>query len=155
MQRHHNGGASLKIRSQLKAHPESPWLHYTLASLLDNEGPAANTRAFEEAIQSAQQAVKLKPDFLEARNLLARMYMRSGQYSAVIEQCRLVVQADPSDESAIYHLIIALRRSGQDGQKDEIQQLVKRLTVLQQSSLQRETERNRYKLVEPETAAPK
>lgn len=155
MQRHHNDRAFLKIRSQLKAHPESPWLHYTLASLLDDEGPAASTRAFEEAIQSAQQAVKLKPDFSEARNLLTRMYMRSGQYGAAIEQCRLVVQSDPSDESAIYHLIIALRRSGQGGQKDEIQQLVKRLTLLQQSSLQRETERHRYKLVEPETAAPK
>ena len=103
-------------------------------------------------MQSAKQAVKLKPDFLEARNLLATMYMRSGQYQGVIEQCRLVLQSDPSDQSAMYHLMIALRRSGQGEHNDEIQQLVKRLTALQQSSLETETARNRYKLVEPETA---
>jgi tetratricopeptide (TPR) repeat protein len=152
MQSNHNDKALLNIRSQLKVHPESPWLYYTLARLLENGGAAPNTRTFEEAIQSAQQAVKLKPDLIGARDLLARMYMRSNQYGSAIEQCRLVLRSDPSDEGAMYHLIIALRRSGQ---KDEIQQLVKRLTELQQSSLQQETERNRYKLVEQETAPPK
>jgi tetratricopeptide (TPR) repeat protein len=155
MQRHHNDGALLKVRAQLKAHPESPWLHYTLAKLLDNGGPNPDNSTSEEALKSAQQAVKIKPDFVEARDLLVRMYMRSGLYGAAIEQCRLVLQSDPSDENAMYHLIIALRRSGKAEQKDEIQQLVKRLTELQQSSLHRETERNRYKLVEPENASPK
>jgi tetratricopeptide (TPR) repeat protein len=149
MQRHHDDGALLKVRAQLKAHPESPWLHYTLARLLDNGGPAANSIASEEALKSAEEAVKLKPEFVQARDLLVRMYMRSGQYGPAIEQCRLVLQSDPSDENAMYHLIIALRRSGRAGEKDEVQQLVKQLTELQQSSLQRETERNRYKLVEP------
>ena len=155
MQSNHNDKALADTRAQLKAHPDSPYLHYTLARLLDNQVPAAGTRVSEEAIQSAKQAVKLKPDFLQARDLLATMYMRSGQYKDVIEQCRLVLRSDPSDETAIFHLIIALRRSGQGGQKSEILQLTKQLTALQQSSLERETARNRYKLVEPETAPAK
>jgi tetratricopeptide (TPR) repeat protein len=159
MQRNHNDDALPKVRAQLQAHPDSPWLHYTLARLLSNESSTANSNMSEEAIRSAEQAVRLKPDFLEARDLLAILYTRSNQYGAAVEQCRLVLQSDPSDEGAIYHLIIALRHSGQ-GEHDqgadnaEIQQLVKRLSALQQSSLQRETERNRYKLVEPGTTPP-
>jgi tetratricopeptide (TPR) repeat protein len=155
MQRNHGEKALLKIRSQLKAHPESPYLHYVFARLLDSEGPTADAQATKEAIQAAQQAVKLKPDFTQARDLLASLYMRSGQYSLAIEQCRLVLQADTSDESATYHLIIALRRSGLAGQNDEIQRLVKRLSELQQASLHDETKRNQYKLVEQESAPTK
>lgn len=155
MQRNQPGNALQKIRAQLQAHPESPWLHYTLARLLDDAGPAAKSKAADEAMESALEAVKLKPDFVEARDLLVRMDMRAGDYLAAIEQCRMVLQYDPANEGAMYHLIVALRRSGDAGQKEEIQQLVKRLTDLQQSSLQKETERNRYKLVEAEPGVPK
>jgi hypothetical protein len=50
--------------------------------------------------------------------------------------------------------MIALRHSGQAGQHDEIQALVKRLSELQQSSLQKETDRKRFRLVEPPPASP-
>jgi tetratricopeptide (TPR) repeat protein len=140
------------IRAQLKVHPESPWLHYALARLLDNKESTANPKASAEAIQSAMEAVKLKPDFVEARNLLANMYLHADNYDGVIEQSRLVLQYDPANESAMYHLILALRRSGKAGQGDEIngeiQDLSKRLTALQQASFHKEIESNRYKLVE-------
>jgi tetratricopeptide (TPR) repeat protein len=155
MQRNHGADTLPKVRAQLQIHPDSPWLHYTLARLLSNESSTANSKTSEEeAIQSAELAVRLKPDFLEARDLLTVLYTRSGQYEPAIEQCRLVLQTDPSDEGAIYHLIIALRHSSQGEHNDEIQQLVKRLSALQQASLQRETERNRYKLVEPGNTPP-
>jgi tetratricopeptide (TPR) repeat protein len=152
MQRNQGDKAFLKIRSQLKEHPESPWLHYVLAKLLDSQVPAGDSKVPEEAIQSALQAVQLKPDFVLARDLLASMYMRSGQYDHAIEQCRLVLQADPLDQGATYHLIIALRRSGQPERKDEIDALVKRLSALQQASLKQETENNRYQLVEQKSS---
>jgi tetratricopeptide (TPR) repeat protein len=155
MQRNEGDKALLKIRAQIKEHPDSPWLHYALARLLDNEGPGADAKTSAEAIQSVQLALKLKPDFPEGRNLLASLYMRTGQYGPAIEQSRIVLKDDPSDESATYHLIIALRRSGQNGQKDEVQNLVKHLAELQQTSLHNETERNRYKLVEQQTAPAK
>jgi tetratricopeptide (TPR) repeat protein len=136
-----------EVRSQLKAHPDSPLLHFLLAKLRWNEAPKADSPASDEAMKSVQQALKLKPDMVEARDLLANMYIHSEQYNLAIEQCRLALRDAPSDQSAMYHLIIALRHSGPDGQR-EVQALVKRLSDLKQTSRQQETERKRFKLVE-------
>ena len=137
-----------EIRAQLRAHPDSALLHFLLAKLLVDQKPDSGPAVSGEAMGSALLAVKLKPDLVQARDLLASMYMSSGQYSLAIEQCRLALQYAPSDQSALYHLIIALRHSGQSGQRDEIQALVKRLSDLQQSALQQETDKKRFKLVE-------
>ena len=152
--RNHDDQALAKVRAQLKVHPESPLLHFILAKLLSDQGPASGSSAEQEAIQAAQQAVKLNPEMVEARDLLASMYLHSGKNDLAIEQCRLALQTSPSDQSAIYHLITALRHAGQ-GQSEEMQTLVKRLSELQKASLQQENERKRYKLVEQESAPPK
>jgi tetratricopeptide (TPR) repeat protein len=148
LQRNHPDKALLEIRSQLKAHPDNPLLYCLLAKLLAIQGFDTDKEASGEAIRSALQAVKMKPDLVEARDLLASMYTRSGQYNLAIEQCRLALQYSPSHQAAIYHLIVALRHSGQSGQRDEIHTLVKRLSDLQQASRQEETDRKRFKLVE-------
>ncbi len=153
--------AVLALRSQLKAHPDSALLHCLLARLLVNEGPAINSEAFKEAMRSALLAVKLKPDLVEARNILANLYMRSGQDSLAIEQCRLALQYAPTDRTAVYRLMTALRRSGQSEHRDEIQALAKRLSDIQQAELRDETDRKRFRLVEqqpiagPGTTGPK
>ena len=98
--------------------------------------------------------MKLKPGFVDARDLLASMYMRSGQYKLAIEQSRLALQYAPSDRTAIYHLIISLRNSGESQRTDEMPALVKRLGDLQRDSLKQDTERKRYKLVEQQAAPP-
>jgi tetratricopeptide (TPR) repeat protein len=146
--------AQEEVRSQLKVHPDSPLLHFLLAKLLWNEGPNADNRVSDEAIQSVQQALKLKPDMVAARDLLANIYIHDEQYDLAIKQCRLALQDDPSDQSAMYHLIIALRHSGPEGQR-EIQALVKQLSDLKQTSRQLETERKRFKLVEQESPPAK
>ena len=147
--------ALLEVRSQLKAHPDSPLLHYLLAKLLTKQESSPDREASGEAMRSALEAVKLRPDLVEARDLLATMYMRAGQYNLAIEQCRLALQYSPSDQSAMYQLIIALGHSGQSGRSDEIQALVKRLSDLEQASLQQETDRKRYRLVEQQPVPPK
>jgi tetratricopeptide (TPR) repeat protein len=143
-----------EIRAQLKAHPDSALLHFLLAKLLVNEDSDTDIKVTDEAMNSALLAVKLQPDLVQARDLLASMYMSSGKYDLAIEECRLALQYAPSDRTALYHLIIALRHSGQSRQRDEIQELVKRLSDLQQSALQQETARKRFKLVEEPTAPP-
>jgi tetratricopeptide (TPR) repeat protein len=144
----HSDKALLEVRSQLKAHPDSPLLHCLLARLLANQGSAIDSEESGEAMRSALLAVKLKPDLVEARDILAGLYTRSGQYSLAIEQCRLALQYAPSDRTAVYHLIIALRHSGQSAESDEIQALLKRLSDLQQAALKQETDRKRFRLVE-------
>ena len=136
--------ALAKVRTQLQAHPEDPLLNYLLARLLMNQAPAAGSEAFKEAMKAALLAVKLKPDHVDARDILASMYMRTGQYDQAVEQCKIALKYSPSDESATYHLIISMRHMGHS---DDLQPLVKRLAELHQESSRRETERKRYRLV--------
>jgi tetratricopeptide (TPR) repeat protein len=91
---------------------------------------------------------------VEARNLLANLYIASGKYDLAIEQCRVAMRDDPSDQTAIYHLIVALRHTPGDAAHNEIPALVKQLAQLQQSSLQQETDRKRFSLVEQKASAP-
>jgi hypothetical protein len=81
------------------------------------------------------------------------MYTDSAQYDLAIAQCRLALQTNPGDQTAIYHLIVALRHAGSDEQRAEIPTLVKRLAELQKVSRQQETDRKRFKL-ETQSAPP-
>jgi tetratricopeptide (TPR) repeat protein len=148
LQRNHPGKALQEVRSQLKAHPENPLLYNLLAQLLTRQDADETAKASDEAIRAAQKAVKLKPDLVEARDLLAGIYIRSGQYDLAMQQCRLALHYAPSDRAAIYHLILALRHSPGSGKDDEIQTLVRRLSDLQQAARQQDTKRVGFKLVE-------
>lgn len=130
------------VRSQLRAHPDSPSLYYLQAKLLWNRSGAT-----DEAITSAFQALKFKPDMVEARDLLASIYIQTEKYDLAMEECRLALKYAPSDQNAMYHLIIALRHSGPEGRR-EIPVLVKQLSDLKQSARQLETEQKTFKLVE-------
>jgi tetratricopeptide (TPR) repeat protein len=139
--------ALLKVRSQLKAHPESPLLHYLLAELIMNQAPAAQSPAFREALRSVSTAIKLQPDLMSARDLLASIYLRSGQYDLAIEQSRIALKKSPSDQTAAYHLLIALRHSGENN-GEEMKALAKRIAEMHQTSMRQESDRKRYRLVE-------
>jgi hypothetical protein len=56
----------------------------------------------------------------------------------------MVLEQSPSDQSALYHLVMALRKT--DNQA-EIPDLLKRLAKARQDATRVEGERNRYKLV--------
>jgi tetratricopeptide (TPR) repeat protein len=154
LQRNHPDKALLEVRSQLKAHPDNPLLYNLLAQLLTRQDADKTAKTSGEAIRAAQEAVKLKPDLVEARDLLASIYIRSGQYNLAIQQCRLALHYAPSDRAAIYHLILALRHSPASGEGDEIQTLIRRLSDLQQAARQQETKRAGFKLVEQPAPAP-
>ena len=154
----HEEAALIKIRAQLKAHPESARLHYILAKLLDTSGDTESSKSTEEATQAALEAARLKPDMVEAHDLLAGLYARAGQNAKAIEQCRLALAYQPDDQSALYHLLIALRHDETGNHTDEIKALVARVSELKKSSLQQETDRKRFRIVEqsgPEGILPK
>jgi tetratricopeptide (TPR) repeat protein len=148
MQKNNPDQALAKVRVQLKTHPDSPLLNLLLAELLMNQTPPPESPVYREALKAALLAVKLKPDLVKARDLLASMYMRSNQYNLAIQQCRIALQYAPSDETAMYHMIISLRHAG--GHGEELQPLVKRLAEMHQESLHEETGRKRFRLVEQE-----
>jgi tetratricopeptide (TPR) repeat protein len=139
--------ALVRVRQQLKADPGSPLLRLLEAQLIMNNAPEPRSPAFNEAMGDALAAAKIKPDLVEAHNELASMYGRLKQYDLAIKECRTALQYDPSNETAMYHLLISLRRSGQT--TDELQPLVKRLAELHRESLRQETDRKKFRLIEP------
>jgi tetratricopeptide (TPR) repeat protein len=143
--------ALLRVRAQLKLHPESPFLHLLLAQLIMNLAPEPESPAFKEAMQETLIALKSKPDLVEAHNLLASMYMTQNRYDQAVKECRTALQYDPANEGAMYHLIISLRHSGHN---DELPPLVKRLAELHRESLKHETDRKRFRLVVEGSSSP-
>lgn len=152
IQKNHPEETIATIREQLKAHPNSALLHYLFAKLVVGQGTDADTKLSEQALQSALLAVKIQPDMTEARDLLAIMYTDKNQFGPAMEQCRLALKSDPDDQTAIYHLILALRHSQKPQDRAEASALVKRLSELQKVGRQKETNRKRFKLVEQEQA---
>jgi tetratricopeptide (TPR) repeat protein len=140
--------ALLTVRNQLKQSRNSAYPHYLLADTLVRRGSAPGTPEFQEAEQAAVRAIQLEPTLTVARDVLADLYLHSGRVSQAIEQSRLALAEDPNDQSAIYHLIVALRTT-RDSNKEEIQRLVKQLAELQEYERKQEADRNRFKLIVP------
>jgi Flp pilus assembly protein TadD len=146
----HAQDALTDIRKKLIDHPNDASLHYVLAKILVEQGAKVESTPFRQAIDSALLAVRLKPDFTAARDLLASMYLKSGQNTLAIEQCRRALQTDPANQTALYHLIMAFHNSGQ---KADINSLEQRLLLLQRGAGGDQENRTRYKFVEPDHAA--
>ena len=70
---------------------------------------------------------------------------RRDRTTAAIVQSRKALDSDPKDQTALYHLIQALRKSGRT---KDIPELLKRLADLRIEGTKEEAEHNRYKLVE-------
>jgi tetratricopeptide (TPR) repeat protein len=136
------------VKSQLKNHPQEAFLYYLKAQILVQKGVPAGGPQFKEAIAAATRASQIQPDFALPRDILAKLYLESGQLNLAIEQCHLALRGNPSDQEALYHLIQALRQSGK-GSKSEMADLVKRLADLRQESREQEALDNKYKLYEP------
>ena len=139
--------ALVTVRERLKTNPKDEFQHYLLAELLSRQGVQAGTPEFQQAIDSAREAVRLKPDFPLARDVLSRLYLQSGETGKAIEQCRLALRDDPSDEMALYRLIRALQSAGGDAAQ-EVPALLKRFTALREEARRRQSQETQYRLVE-------
>jgi tetratricopeptide (TPR) repeat protein len=142
--------ALARVRSQLHDHPDDPLLNYFLAQSLMNQSPDVRSEAYREAMRAALTAVKIRPDYVPVHDLLASMYLHANQYEQAIEECHTALRYDPSDEGATYHLLIALKHTGQT---EELAGLSKRLAQLHRESLQHENERKSFRLIEADKAS--
>jgi tetratricopeptide (TPR) repeat protein len=136
------------VRSKLVKKPNDPFLLYLQADILTQRGPDPGSLEFREAVTSAKKAISFRPSLTAAHDVLAKLYLQAGQNEAAIEQCRKALSSDPKDQTALYHLIQGLRKSGKAG---EIPDLLKRLADLRMEGTKEEAEHNRYKLVEEKT----
>jgi tetratricopeptide (TPR) repeat protein len=149
VQEHDFGRALTTVQAKLARKPNDPFLLYLQADILVEKGADPGTQEFELAMRSAKKAVSLQPSLADAHDVLAKLYLMSGQTQAAAEQCRQAISINPKDQTAVYRLIQALRKSGD---KNQIPDLLKRLAELRAESTRDERERNRYQLVE-ETSA--
>jgi len=137
------------VQAKLARKPNDPMLLYLQADVLSQKGAEPGTPEFKLAMTSAKRAVRLQPTLATGRALLAKLYMQTGQYQEATEQCRQALRIDPKDQTALYHLIQALRKTGD---KKEIPELLQRLAQLREQATKEEKERYRYRLFEEETA---
>ena len=109
------------------------------------KGAEPNTPEFRTAMQSAKRAVALQPSLGDARVVLAKLYLQAGQFQDAASECRKALEINPRDQTALYRLIQALRKT--DDRKD-LPELLKRLADLRKQAAREEGERNRFRLVE-------
>ena len=133
------------VQEKLTRKPDDPILLYLQADILLQRGAEPGSPEFQTAMRSAKKAIELRPTLGSARSILAKLYLKTGQYTEAAVQCRKALDIDPKDQSAVYHLIQALRKTEQ---KAEIPELLKRLALLRQQATNDEREQYRYKLVE-------
>jgi len=137
------------IRERLSKSPNDPALNYLLAEVLNRRNAGPGTPEFAEALAAASRAVHAKPDFLLARDVLSGLYLKSGDLQKSIAESRLALKQDPDDRTAVYHLIEALRKSGNTS---ELPALVARMHKIVEAEAKNQAEVYRFRLVETEHA---
>jgi tetratricopeptide (TPR) repeat protein len=148
VQRNDLSHALTEVQQKLARKPDDPILLYMQADVLTQQGATPGSPEFETALRSAKKAVALRPSLGPARSVLAKLYLQNGHYSEAAVQCRKALEIDPKDQTALYHLIQAVRKTEKKG---EIPELLKRLAQLRQEATKNEREHYRYKLVEGDT----
>ena len=139
------------IQSKLVKKPNDALLLYLQADILAQKGAEPGSLEFQTALRSAKKAVLLEPTLGAARGVLAKLYLQAGKNQDAVEQCRKALVHDPKDQTALYHLIQALRKTGN---KAELPDLLKQLASLREQATKEERERYRYRLIEGD-APPK
>lgn len=132
------------VQAKLAQRPNDAALLYLQADFLSLEGVEPGTPDFQLAMRSAQRAIALQPALTGVRTVLAKLYLQAGNYPKAVEQCRKALDRDPKDQTALYHLIQGLRKTGD---QREIPDLLKRLAQLRKQAAREASQRNQYKLV--------
>ena len=148
-QQHMSAEALDKFRSAVKAHPNEAYAQYLLAEALEEEGAPAGSPRHNEELEAARRAVQLDPRMVAAHDLLSAIYYDDEQTNLAIEQSRASLALDPNDQQAIYHLIVALRKTDR---KDQIPALLKRMIELRSNAGNGQKASKQYRLYE--TPAP-
>lgn len=137
-------GALKDVDQKLAQKPDDAILLYLKADILTQQGAENGSPEFRGAMLSAKRAAALKPELAPVHAILAKLYLQSQQYQSAIAECKRALQLDPRDQTAVYRLIQAQRRSGNAA---EVPALLKRLAQLRENATREEREKYRFKLV--------
>ena len=76
------------VRTKLAKKPNDTYLLHLQVDILAQKGPDAGSADFQAALRSAKKAVAMQPSLAAAHDVLAKLYLQSGQYQLAIEQSR-------------------------------------------------------------------
>jgi tetratricopeptide (TPR) repeat protein len=125
-EQHKSKEALTAFRAAAKAHPSDAFTQYLLAEALSEQETAPGIPEYAEEIAVATRAVTLDPKMLSALNLLSMLSLRDGHTQLAIDYCQKALSVDPNDQQALYHLLLALRKTDR---KDEVPAVLKRLVA--------------------------
>jgi tetratricopeptide (TPR) repeat protein len=148
-QQHNTAQALAKFRAAVKAHPNEAYAQYLLAEALLEADKQQGSTEYQEELHAATRAAALDPKLVAAQDLLATISIENGNTEQAIVHSRAALELDPNDQQAVYHLIVALRKTGD---KDEIPALLKRLMELRAKSKAEDQSAKRYRLYEEKPA---
>jgi tetratricopeptide (TPR) repeat protein len=143
IQQNHLRQSMSYVQARLQQSPNDAVLNYLLAEILIRKGVRPGSPEFEKAVHAASRATRLKPDFVPARDDLAQLEMMAGHMQEVIVESKSALAADPSDQTAVYHLIVAYRNTHQTA---KVAELVRHLAALSMAAQKQREQRNRVRL---------
>ena len=111
---------------------------------MEEEKPEGSPE-YKEEVVAATRAVQLDPSLVAAHDLLSAVYIESVNVEGAIQQSRAALSFDQDDQQAIYHLIVALRKTKE---KDQIPSLLKRLVELRANEKTKQSADKKYRLSE-------
>jgi tetratricopeptide (TPR) repeat protein len=144
-QEHRSAEALAAFRKAAKAHPEVALTQFLLAEALSQEDIHEGSPEYLEEVRAAQLAITLDPQMAAAHDLLAGLYVQNGHMQLAISHSEIALRLDPNDQQAIYHMILALRKTDR---KAEVPALLRQLMELRNNEKAESMKKNRHQLVE-------
>jgi tetratricopeptide (TPR) repeat protein len=144
-QQHNAPEALARFRAAVKEHPGGAYGYNLLAEALQELGKPEGSPEYEEELQAATRAVQLDPKLAAAQDLLTTILLEAGHTEEAIAHSRAALAIDPDDQQAVYHLVVALRKSDPN---HELPGLLKRLVELRSRAKGDEPHARKYRLYE-------
>ncbi len=132
------------LRKRAAKNPNEAAMQLMLGQALIKNGAEPGQEEFEEARAALRRSVELKPDATVARVELGKLYLKAGDLDGAIGHLQQALTLDPSERTATYQLMVALRKAGRP---QEAAALARKVRAQLQREKAEEVERNRYQLV--------
>jgi tetratricopeptide (TPR) repeat protein len=100
------------LRQRVVAGPNDYLALYILGEALNRSGPAVGSGEENEAVNSLEKSVRIKPDFAASRAVLGKLLLRRGEVDRAIAELEKALELDPKETSSLYQLALAYRRKG-------------------------------------------
>jgi tetratricopeptide (TPR) repeat protein len=140
VQANHLDEAERVLAQKLNQHPRDAELYFFQADVLNRQGDAHGSMA------AAQRAVALRPDFVMAHDLLARLYQEAGDVAKAVQECQAALKSDPEDETALYRWLRILSARHQAGDASAIESLTDRWNKTRQKLKEEDLRESRYRI---------